>query len=86
MRKKLTVIIAAAALSTLVGCGGGGDSDNPSPDDTEVAVKNRPLNNCVSVMSGGRPSQSRPQTREEQIAQREAEIAAMPPECRPKRP
>ena len=84
MRKKITVVIAAAALSTLVGCGGGGDSDNPSPDDTEVAVKNRPLNNCVSVFSGERPS--RPQTREEQIAQREAEIAAMPPECRPKRP
>jgi hypothetical protein len=86
MRKKISVVVAVAMFSTLAACGGGEESDKQSPDSTDVLVKNRPLNNCVSVFSGGRPSTSRPQTREEQIAQREAEIAARPPECRPKRP
>jgi hypothetical protein len=89
----LSVVIGSALL--LSACGGGGsDTDAAAASATTVAVettvaatdlvKNRPLNNCVSVFSGGRPSTSKPLTRAEQIAQREAEIAARPPECRPK--
>lgn len=86
MNRKIAVIFTAAVF-TLGACGGGGGSDDSVPenitDDTAVLVKNKPLNKCVSVQSGQRPT--RPLTREEQIKQREAEIAAMPPECRPKR-
>lgn len=93
-RRTLAALGLAAALVVGTACGGGGETDTPTTTTTTVAlatedtaplVKNRPLNNCVSVFSGQRPTNSRPQTREEQIAQREAEIAARPPECRPKR-
>jgi hypothetical protein len=40
MRKKISVAVVAIALSTVVACGGGEDSDNQSPDSTEVLVKN----------------------------------------------
>lgn len=81
MYRRPTTVFAAALVIALASCGGGKDSD-PSPLSTIARVKNRPLNNCVSVQAGSRPT--RPLTREEQIKQREAEIAAMPPECRPK--
>ena len=91
-RSSATVGLLVALTLTATACGGGGDSDNTTTttvavvtEDTAPLVKNRPLNNCVSVFSGERPTNSRPLTREEQIAQREAEIAARPPECRPKR-
>ena len=48
-------------LAVATACGGSGSGDTPTtvitdPPTTEVLVKNRPLNNCVSVMSGERPS------------------------------
>ena len=82
MRRNLTVTITAAFVLGLAACGGNGGSDN-SPTDTSMLTKNAVLNKCVSIISGGRPS--RPQTKEELQAQREAELAAMPPECRPSR-
>jgi hypothetical protein len=93
-RSTATLGLMVALTLTATACGSSGDTDTPTTTTTTVAVvtedtaplvKNRPLNNCVSVFSGQRPSTSRAQTREEQIAQREAEIAARPPECRPKR-
>ena len=42
-------------LVPLAGCSGGGDSDVPTTD-SAMLTKNMPLNNCVSVMSGARPS------------------------------
>lgn len=41
-------------------CGGSGSSDTPTtvvtePPTTEVLVKNKPLNDCVNVVSGQRP-------------------------------
>jgi hypothetical protein len=54
MRKKISIAVVAIALSTVVACGGGEDSDNQSPDDTEVLVKN----------AKPRPTQSyKPQTK-----------------------
>jgi hypothetical protein len=93
-RSTATVGLVVALTLAATACGGGGDTDTPTTTTTTVAlatedttplVKNRPLNNCVSVFSGERPTNSRPLTREELIAQREAEIAARPPECQPKR-
>jgi hypothetical protein len=54
------VLAAVVTLAVGAACGGGGSSDTPTtvitdPPTTEVLVKNRPLNNCVSVMSGERP-------------------------------
>jgi len=89
------VSMVIGSMLVLSACGGGSGSEAVAETATTVAVettvaatdlvKNRPLNNCVSVFSGERPSTSKPLTRAEQIAQREAEIAARPPECRPKR-
>ena len=51
----------AIILFVAAACGGGGGTDEPvdttvAESSTSVLVKNRPLNNCVSVMSGSRPS------------------------------
>lgn len=50
----LVLVVAAA-------CGGGSGTDEPADttvveSSTSVLVKNRPLNNCVSVQSGSRPA------------------------------
>lgn len=50
----LVLVVAAA-------CGGGSGTDEPADttvaeSSTSVLVKNRPLNNCVSVISGDRPT------------------------------
>jgi hypothetical protein len=65
LEKKLVVKRAkvgaagAAALAVLslglLACGGGGSDSDDSPATTQ-RTKNAPLNACVSVMSGGRPS------------------------------
>jgi hypothetical protein len=65
LEKKLVVKRAkvgaagAAALAVLslglLACGGGGSDSDDSPATTQ-RTKNMPLNSCVSVMSGGRPS------------------------------
>jgi hypothetical protein len=57
--KRAKAGVASAAVLVflslgLVACGGGSDSDD-SPATTQ-RTKNMPLNACVSVMSGGRPS------------------------------
>ena len=49
----LVLVVAAA-------CGGGSGTDEPADttvveSSTSVLVKNMPLNNCVSVISGERP-------------------------------
>lgn len=51
---------AAVALALGAACGGSGSSDTPTtvvtePPATEMLVKNKPLNNCVNVVSGQRP-------------------------------
>ncbi len=52
-------LAAFATLGTgLLACGGSDDdggNQNESPSDS-ARVKNAPLNACISVMSGGRPS------------------------------
>ncbi len=53
MRKKISVVVAVAVLSTLAACGGGEESDKQSPDSTEVLVKNRPRNSKQITVSGG---------------------------------
>jgi ABC-type uncharacterized transport system auxiliary subunit len=53
MRKKISVVAAVAVLSTLAACGGGEDSDNQSPDNTEVLVKNRPKKSQQLTVTGG---------------------------------
>ena len=55
MRKKIGIVVAVAMLSTLAACGGGEESDNESPDSTEVLVKNRPKGSQqITVTGGGR--------------------------------
>ena len=61
--RRLTGITGVAVVLTVaVACGGGSDTAAPTTTATTVPVtettalvKNRPLNNCVSVMSGERP-------------------------------
>lgn len=66
-RKTRTMKRAGMGLGTVIvlvvaaACGGGGGTDEPVDStvvesSTSVLVKNRPLNNCVSVISGDRPS------------------------------
>ena len=50
----------AIILMVAAACSGGGGTDEPADTtvvetSTSVLVKNMPLNNCVSVMSGERP-------------------------------
>jgi hypothetical protein len=47
-------VLAVLSLG-LLACGGGGSDSDDSPATTQ-RTKNMPLNSCVSVMSGGRPS------------------------------
>ncbi len=55
MRKKISVVVAVAMLSTLAACGGGEESDKQSPDSTDVLVKNRPKKSQnITVTGGGR--------------------------------
>jgi hypothetical protein len=56
-----TGILSLGVLATLgtglVACGGDNDGGNNNDSPTTTGkVKNMPLNACVSVMSGGRPS------------------------------
>lgn len=64
-RRPIKFRVGAAASSALFmlavalgACGGGNDGDNKNdgPDTTTARVKNMPLNNCVSVISGDRPA------------------------------
>lgn len=64
-RSALVAVGALMSLGALTGCGGGSDNEGipADPDgveegieDDEILVKNRPLNDCVSVMSGERPA------------------------------
>ncbi len=83
-RRTLADLGVAAVFMVGAACGGVGTSDNTTTTTGKAPlVRNRLLDHCVDVQSGQRPT--RPQTGEEEIAQREAEIAALPPVCRPKR-
>ena len=59
-RQVRTGLLSLAALATLgtglVACGGSDDVNQNEGPTTTGKVKNAPLNACVSVMSGGRPS------------------------------
>ena len=60
-RSALVAVGALLSLGALAGCGGGGDDEGIPADDSvavddSMPVKNKPLNNCVSVMSGDRPA------------------------------
>ena len=60
-RSALVAVGALLSLGALAGCGGGGDDEGIPADDSvavddSMPVKNMPLNNCVSVMSGDRPA------------------------------
>jgi len=59
--RRLAASAGVAMLLTLgLACGGDNETDTPTTTvpatETTVLVKNRPLNNCVSVMSGERPA------------------------------
>ena len=61
-RSAFVAVGALLSLGALAGCGGGGDDEGIPADDSvavddSMPVKNMPLNNCVSVMSGERPPQ-----------------------------
>jgi len=55
--RRRSIIATSAAIALLsigtTACGGGESDQSP---DTGGRVKNAPLNACISVMSGGRPS------------------------------
>ena len=64
-RRPIKLRVGAAASSALLmlavalgACGGGNDGGNQNngPETTTARVKNLPLNDCVSVMSGERPA------------------------------
>ena len=60
-RSAVVAVGALLPLGALAGCGGGGDDEGIPADDSvavddSMPVKNRPLNNCVSVISGERPA------------------------------
>jgi len=59
VRRVLAGVGVALLVTVGVACGGDGETDTPTTTvpaaETTLPVKNMPLNNCVSVMSGERP-------------------------------